>query len=299
MLAVLAANPYLGLEDANFKEVYGLLTILGSIFAFLLIYRLLGIFFSARKEKKASLNTFLVLARTRGLSNAQTEFLAIVARRAKVKRPPRILESIEYFDKVFDRFQNQVGLSEKQLILAESIRKKLVTTKVRWNTQLDERRQLTRASCSWNAHIIHIDRETIEKEVSSFAEDDGKFKEAIVAFSEENNGQELSQYKVQIRDISAGGVSLLASSTFDGTIGDYALLRGQSQRIPFSMENLCGQICSIEKDEERDCLILHYRFLLVEAELRKSIIQFVFARNQKKTTKKTAQSKQIYQPGEG
>ncbi len=126
----------------------------------------------------------------------------------------------------------------------------MVTTKVRWNTQSDERRQLTRASCSWNAQIIHIAKETIEKEVCTFAEDYGKFKEAIVAFSEENNEEELSQYKVQIRDISAGGVSLLAGSTFDGTLfdgtlGDYVLLRGQSQRIPFSMENLCGKICSI------------------------------------------------------
>ena len=290
MLAVLAANPYLGLEDANFNEIFEFLAILGSVFIFLLIYRLVSIIISVRKDKKASLNTFLILARTRGLSNVQTEFLAMVARRTKVKCPPRILESIEYFDKVLERFQNQFGFSEKQLIFAESIRKKLVTTKVRWNTQLDERRQLTRASCSWNALIIHIDRETIEKEVPGFTDDAGKFKEAIVAFGEVNNEQELPQYKVQIRDISAGGVSLLASSTFDGTVGDCALLRGQSQRIPFSMENLCGQICSIEKDEERGCLVLHYRFLLVETELRKSIIEYVFAKNQKKTTRKAAQS---------
>ncbi len=93
MLAVLAANPYLGLEDANFADLYGLLAALGAIFAFLLIYQLASIFFSARKAKKAFLNTFIILARTRGLSNAQTEFLVIVARRAKVKRPPRRFSS--------------------------------------------------------------------------------------------------------------------------------------------------------------------------------------------------------------
>ena len=153
MLAVLAANPYMGLEDANFKEIFGFLAIIGTVFVFLLIYRLVSIIFSARKDKKASLNTFLILTRTRGLSKAQTEFLAMVARRTKVNRPPRILESIEYFDKVLERFPNQVGLSEKQLILAESILK----------------------SC------LRLDRETIEKEVRSFTKDDGKFKEAIVA----------------------------------------------------------------------------------------------------------------------
>ena len=60
MLAVLAANPYLGIEDANFEEIFGFLAILGSIFLFLLIYRLVSIVFSVRKDKKASLNTFLI-----------------------------------------------------------------------------------------------------------------------------------------------------------------------------------------------------------------------------------------------
>ena len=37
-----------------------------------------------------------------------------------------------------------------------------------------------------------------------------------------------------------------------------------------------GENQSIEEDQERGCLVLHYRFLLVEQEMRKGIIEYVY-----------------------
>ena len=51
------------------------------------------------------------------------------------------------------------------------------------------------------------------------------------------------------------------------------------------MENLCGEIRSVEEDVERGCLVLHFRFLLLEPELRKGIIQHVYEKMQVKADK--------------
>jgi hypothetical protein len=69
---------------------------------------------------------------------------------------------------------------------------------------------------------------------------------------------------------------LLVCANFAGTDGDYALLYGDSQRILFAIEGLHGEIQSIEEDQERGCLVLHYRFLIIDLEMRKGIIEYVY-----------------------
>ena len=88
MLALLAANAYLGIEDENINHIYWFV-----IPVFILVEAycswLIDLLYAARLEKKASWTTFYQLAKTRGLNGPQSEVLAIVARQAKISRPPR------------------------------------------------------------------------------------------------------------------------------------------------------------------------------------------------------------------
>ena len=134
--------------------------------------------------------------------------------------------------------------------------------------------------------MVHMPKDVVDKEMlKSTGDEDERFKSAISDLSGGGTEEELAEHKVQIRDISAGGVALLASQSFSGVAGDYAQLYGESQRIPFVMENLCGEIRSVEEDVERGCLVLHFRFLLLEPELRKGIIQHVYEKMQVKADK--------------
>ena len=89
MLALLAANAYLGIEDANLNHIYWFVIAVFVLVVGLLLIRLIDLLYAARREKKASWTTFYQLAKTRGLNGPQSEVLAIVARQAKISRPPR------------------------------------------------------------------------------------------------------------------------------------------------------------------------------------------------------------------
>jgi hypothetical protein len=296
MLALLAANAYLGIEDANLNHIYWLLLAFFILAVGLLLIRLIGLLYAARREKKASWTTFYQLAKTRGLNGPQREVLAIVARQAKISRPPKVLGSIQLLDRAIQKAQDYHEFSEKQLILIDSVRKKLVSSKVRWTANSEERRQLERANCSWNAKMVHISKGSVDKAMLKMTDYDGdRIKGAIAEIQEGDSEADLKEYKVQIRDISAGGVALLASPNFAGTDGDYALLYGDSQRIPFAIEGLHGEIQSIEEDQERGCLVLHYRFLLLELEMRKEIIEYVYEKMKNSSGKDTreAEAKQL------
>ena len=125
-------------------------------------------------------------------------------------------------------------------------------------------------------------------------DDDERLQAAVAESVGPNSDEELTESKVQIRDISAGGAALLASKAFAGAVGDFSLLYGESQRIPFASDNLCGEIRSIEEDVERGCLGLHFRFLTLDTELRKAIIHYIYEKREFKAAKinveKTPQS---------
>ena len=291
MLALLAANSYLGIEDANLQHVYWFAGAFGILAIFLLVWRLFELLMAARRKQKASWNTFRQLAKTRGLKPAQIEVLMIVARQGSVKRPRKVLGSIQLFDKTVQKAQQDYEFSEKQLILIDGIRKKLVSSKVKWTPQTSaERRQLGRTNCSWNARIVLIAKEVVDREMLiTTGDDDERLQSAVAELVGPNSDEELTESKVQIRDISAGGVALLASKAFAGAVGDFGLLYGESQRIPFTLDNLCGEMRSIEEDGERGCLVLHFRFLTLDPELRKTIIHYIYEKRESKAAKMSAE----------
>ena len=204
----------------------------------------------------------------------------LVARQGSVKRPPKVLGSIQLFDKTVQKAQENYEFSEKQLMLIDSIRKKLVASKVKWTPQNSaERRQLGRTNCSWNARIVLVAKEVVDREMlKTTGDDDERLQVAVAELIGPNSDDELTESKVQIRDISAGGAA-----------GDFSLLCGESQSLPFALDNFCGEIRSIEEDVERGCLVLHFRFLTLEPELRKAIIHYIYEKRESKAAKLNAE----------
>ena len=66
MLALLAANSYLGIEDANRQHIYWFVGAFGILAVCLLVWRLVELLMAARRKQKASWNTFRQPAKTRG-----------------------------------------------------------------------------------------------------------------------------------------------------------------------------------------------------------------------------------------
>jgi hypothetical protein len=180
-------------------------------------------------------------------------------------------------EKAVQKAQERIEFSESQMLLIDSARKKLVSSKLRWTANSDERLQVERAHCSWNARMIFIAKEILDKEMLKVVGDENeRLKGALAEVSTGRSDNDLKEYKVQIRDINGGGAAFLAIPTFPGVQGDYVLLYGESQRIPFALENLCGEILSIKKDDERGFVVIHNRFLLLDQEMREGIINYVY-----------------------
>ena len=66
MLALLAANSYLGIEDANLLQIYWFAGAFGILAVCLLVWRFVELLMAARRKKKASWNTFRQLAKNPG-----------------------------------------------------------------------------------------------------------------------------------------------------------------------------------------------------------------------------------------
>lgn len=284
MVALLAANPYLGIKETNWDHVYLLVYFFLFLCAVLLIFRGIGKLREKASLKKNAWDTFYKLSRARGLNKGQTEVLAIVAKKAGITSPARLLGSVQLFDRSVEKAAMQVEFDERQDILLNSMRKKLATAKELWNESDGDRRQLARARCSWNARIGLIPKGELEKEVlRRGVEGDEHLVATINSIGER---EETIQLPVQIRDISAGGMAFLASSSFSGSSGDMVVLGGESERIPFSIDGVCAQLCAVEEDDERGLNILHAHFLPIGQDLRRDIIHFVYEKEETAKKKK-------------
>jgi hypothetical protein len=288
MIALLAANPYLGIKETNWDHIYQLVYFILALAVVLLILRGMGKIRERASQKKNAWDTFYKLSKARGLSRAQTDTLAIVARKSRIASPARLLGSIQLFDRAVDKTSAQIEFDDRQNILLESMRKKLATAKELWNDSDGDRRQLARARCSWNARVGLIQREEIEKEVMRNGVDGDEH--IVTAAINLEEREEVAKYSVQISDISAGGVAFLASPSFSGSSGDIIIIGGESQRIPFTIDRVCAQLRSIEEDKERGLNILHANFLPIDQDLRRDIIHYVYKKtdpSKKRTPKGT------------
>ena len=179
------------------------------------------------------------------------------------------------YDRAVEKALKKEGFDAHKAIITDSIRSKLSTSKVNWSKSDGERRQVSRVGCSWNARLELVSFEALIKEDQRIEEaDEDQLLKIAHMHVEAGN---FLPYRVQIADdISSGGVALLASPKFTGSTGDIARFTGDSERIPFSMNGLFAKINSIEKDDQRGLLVLHMKFLPMDTEIRKSIIQYVY-----------------------
>lgn len=284
MVALLATNPWLGLQETNWDHLYLLIYFFLILSVVLLVFRGIGKLREKASRKKNAWDTFYQLTKARGLTKAQAGVLAIVATKARIDSPARLLGSIQLFDRSVEKASAQIEFDERQDILLESMRKKLATAKELWNESDGDRRQLARAPCSWNARLGLIPQDVLEKELIRRGIDgDDNW---VVAATDLGEREETPKHSVQICDISAGGIALLASPSFQGSSGDIVIVGGESQRIPFAIEGICAQLRAVEEDDERGLNILHARFLPIDPDLRREIIHFVYKKEEKNTKKK-------------
>lgn len=286
---MLAANPYLGISEVNYDHIYlfgGGILVLGVL---LLLFRGIGILRDRARGRRASWDIFYQMAKARGLTKKQADAIALIARQARMKSPARLLGTLSLFDTAVDRaIQRGLSFDSRLDILISSARKKLATAKELWTPADGERRQVARVPCSWNARLEVVSHEAIEKQL--FRSGDSSDANLLVTAKELIDGGHFMRHRVQISDVSAGGVALLASPKFNGSQGDIVRFTGDSPRIPFSIDGICAQIQRIDNDEERGIHILHMKFLPFEKEQRKAIIQFVYEKmnspGKKRSTKK-------------
>lgn len=274
LFLILAVKPYQGILEPDYSLVNSL-EIFFAIFAVLLLVLSLVVrVYKKVRENKTRWTIFRQMARARGLSKEQIAVLALIARQAQVKRPTRLLGSLQFLDRALENVLEKEQLDAQQIIIADSIRTKLSTAKEVWSKSDGDRRQVARVRCSWNARLELVSEEAMGKEVQRLSDvNDSQLMQIADGLIEAGN---FFRHRVQIGDISSGGVSLLASPNFKGSDGDIARLAGDSDRIPFSINGIFAQLVSIEKDDKRGLNILHMKFLPMDAGIRKLIIQFVY-----------------------
>ena len=272
---VLGANPYPGIAEPD----YGLINTLKNFFigfgVLLLIIRVFSGLQKRANAKKGHWALFQQMAKARGLSKEQIKILGSIAKSAKVKRPARLLGSLRLYDRAVEKALEKEGFDAHKAIITDSIRSKLSTSKANWSKSDGERRQVSRVGCSWNARLELVSFEALIKKEDQRIEEADEDQLLKIAHMHVEAGNFLP-HRVQIADISSGGVALLASPKFTGSTGDIARFTGDSERIPFSINGLFAKINSIEKDDQRGLLVLHMKFLPIDAEIRKSIIQYVY-----------------------
>ena len=272
---VLGANPYPGIAEPD----YGLINTLKYFFigfgVLLLIIRIFNGLQKKTKAQKGHWALFQQMAKARGLSKEQIKVLGSIAKSAKVKRPARLLGSLRLYDRAVEKALLKEEFDAHEAIIADSIRLKLSTSKAIWSKADGERRQVSRVGCSWNACLELVSFETLKKKEGQRVEEADENQLLKIAHGYIEAGEFLP-HRVQIANISSGGVALLASPKFIGNTGDLARFTGDSERIPFSINGLFAKINSIEKDEQRGLHVLHMKFLPMDAGIRKSIIQYVY-----------------------
>lgn len=272
---VLGANPYPGTAEPD----YGLINTLKNFFiGFGVLLLIIRVFSALQKRAHANKGHWALsqqIAKARGLSKEQIKILGSIAKSAKVKRPARLLGSLRLYDRAVEKALKNEDFDAYKAFITDSIRSELSTSKVNWSKSDGERRQISRVGCSWNARLELVSFEALIKKEGQRIEEADEDQLPKIANMHVEAGNFLP-HRVQIAEISSGGVALLAIPKFTGSTGDIARFTGDSERIAFSINGLFAKISSIEKDYQRGLLVMHMKFPPMDAEIRKSIIQYVY-----------------------
>ena len=123
MLAILAANNYLGFGGPDMTMVYMLAAAIAAVALAMAFFRSLGRIKDRRQLQRSSWKTFEKVSKVKGLSRLEVDILRSVIEGAKVKRPSQVLGTITLFDKCVDRALDRDLLSDGDQAILERVRK--------------------------------------------------------------------------------------------------------------------------------------------------------------------------------
>lgn len=268
--ALIAANPYLGIDDPDMRFVYGLFAIAAGIFLILAIVRYGMRFHESKQVERSSWRTFDKLSSVKGLSRLEARILTNIARKDRTKRPSQLLASIQMYDRLVDRAADRGWVVDDDHVHLEVARSKLLRTSRVWDGQ--ERRNFERAKCTFEIQTTVVTKDAIDEELkTSYTESDEKFLTALAGLIEQGRPE-----STRILDLSAGGLGLLAQDKGQFNTDDYVAFSEGNDRLPFSLASIYGRILDVERMEDQGQSIVHIAFMPYEAEIRKQVIQVVY-----------------------
>ena len=267
-IATLAA--YVDFPAPDLRLIYGLILAVGVIVVIITIFRVITHFREAAQVRRSSWSAYEKIAKVKKLSKIETQIIASIVQRAKIKRPSKVLGSIRLFESVLNQALDQGWITDDEVNLLDKARVKLVRTARPWDGQ--NRRQFARSPCAFEMNVTSVSKEAIDEELkASYDETDEKF---LQAFSDLLAESRLEGTRVQ--NLSAGGVALLAGDKGQYHKGDYLAFSEDEGGAPIDLSQIRGYVLDVEQMEEQRQLILHVRFLSYDAELRKRVIATVY-----------------------
>jgi hypothetical protein len=267
-IATLAA--YVDFPAPDLRLIYGLILAVGVIVVIMTIFRVITHFREAAQVRRSSWSAYKKIAKVKKLSKIETQIIASIVQRAKIKRPSKVLGSIRLFESVLNQALDQGWITDDEVNLLDKARVKLVRTARPWDGQ--NRRQFARSPCAFEMNVTSVSKEAIDEELkASYDETDEKF---LQAFSDLLAESRLEGTRVQ--NLSAGGVALLAGDKGQYHKGDYLAFSEDEGGAPIDLSQIRGYVLDVEQMEEQRQLILHVRFLSYDAELRKQVIATVY-----------------------
>lgn len=286
VLATLAG--YLSFAEPDLRLVYGLLATGAAVGLAMALLRGLAKIRDGIRVQKSSWRTFDKIARVRGLSRLEIRLLTTILRRARVKRPSQVLGSIKLYDRLVDEALDRKWIAVDDQSHLEAARTKLVRSSRKWDGHTNHR-QFERAPCSFDVSTLCITKEMLDEELKiSYQEADEKFRQALRDLIAQGRPE-----STRIIDLSAGGLSLLAQDKDQFHSGDYVAFTEGGDPLPFDLTAIHGRVEDVERMEDQRQLVLHVSFLPYASEVRKQVIQTVYA-----AAEQTAPGRQAQRTGD-
>lgn len=272
MLALLGANPFLGLSQPDWRLAYLFLGIVAGIGVFLYIMYGMRKLKERQRLKRSSWNTYYKIAKLKGLTQMEADTLAAAIRQAGIRRPSQVLGAIKVFDQCVDQAVARGQLDVNQQTLLSGVRQRLLTVARDWDGQ--QRRNQERAAYPLAVRAALMTREELEEQQLKSGSKTAEVKEVLARlFAAQEHGH------AQLMDISAGGMALMIRDDERLRAGDYVHLAPEADAPPVDLNELIGEVVTCERLRDQEQLILHLRFLPYPPQVKKEIIRLVYEKN--------------------
>jgi hypothetical protein len=277
MIALLAANPYLGIEAPDMDKVYMLFAAIVIVFMVMGIVRSLGRVRERKKEEQSAWKTYRKMAKARGLTPIEVEVLGRTAAYAQVKRPAQLLSTIQLFDRSVAQLTEAGKATSSDQNHLDAVRKKLVAKAEVWDRRRN-RRQLERAKINLPIQFFCVAQDRVDEKVKIAKLREGEREEERIEAVWGGLVEGIEPHMGYIIDISAGGAALSTQENLNIQGADYIQCIRMGEDMALDLDGLLGQIVAVApKEKEEESLVLHMSFFPYAQEKRREVISFVYA----------------------